>query len=61
MGVATGKPVGVDKLPEELERRIALLESQAECGDDFDLFSYLWLFLLGLVLPLILLAIGWWG
>jgi len=61
VAVTTGEPRGREPLPAELERRIATLESESECGDDFDLVSYVWLFLLGILLPLVLLAIGWWG
>lgn len=61
MTVSIGEPAGADPLPEELERRIATLEAPAECGDDFDVVSYLWLFVLGILLPLVLLTIGWWG
>jgi len=61
MTVPTGGPAALDPLPPELERRIAALESPAECGDDFDLVSYGWLFVLGIVVPLALLAIGWWA
>lgn len=61
MTASKREPAGLDALPEELERRIAMLESPGECGDDFDFASYVWLFLLGVLLPLVLLAIGWWG
>jgi hypothetical protein len=47
-------------LPAELEQRIAALESQGQCGDDFDVVSFVWLFVLGIVMPLTLLLIGWW-
>ena len=47
-------------LPRELEQRITALESGAEQGRDFDRVSWLWLALLGVVVPLVLLAIGWW-
>jgi hypothetical protein len=50
-----------DSLPRELDERIAALESQRECGDDFDATSLCWLFFLGVLLPIILLLIGWWA
>lgn len=46
--------------PAELEERIAALESRAECGEDFDRTSLIWLLLLGVVIPAVLLAAGWW-
>jgi hypothetical protein len=49
-----------DPLPAELEERIAALESGAECGEDFDRASLVWLLLLGVVMPVALLAAGWW-
>jgi hypothetical protein len=50
-----------DSLPAELEHRIAELESGAQCGEDFDSVSLVWLLLLGIVLPAALLILGWWG
>jgi len=44
---------------DELERRIAALESGAETGADFDLLSWCWMILLGVVLPILLLIWGW--
>ena len=48
-----------DSLPPELARRIEALE-QEPVGPDFDPASWMWLALLGLVLPVCLLIIGWW-
>jgi hypothetical protein len=48
-----------DPLPAELEHRISGLESGRECGDDFDPVSLCWLFVLGVLIPLGLLLIGW--
>jgi hypothetical protein len=48
-------------LPAELEHRIAELEAGGQCGEDFDSTSFFWLLLLGVVLPAVLLLIGWWG
>jgi hypothetical protein len=46
-------------LPPELVRRIEALESGGAEGD-FDRRSWLWLILLGVVLPGALLIVGWW-
>jgi len=46
-------------LPEELEQRISRLESGGECGEDFDPVSLCWLFVLGVLIPVGLLLIGW--
>jgi hypothetical protein len=46
-------------LPAELEHRIALLEAHADDSHDFDAASWVWLVLLGIVLPVVLLCIGW--
>ena len=50
-----------DSLPAELEHRIAELETGGQCGEDFDSASLIWLLLLGIVLPAVLLIIGWWA
>jgi hypothetical protein len=47
-----------ESLPPELERRIEWLQQQP-LGPDFDPASWMWLALLGLVLPIALLVIGW--
>jgi hypothetical protein len=47
-----------DSLPSELARRIDALEAQP-AAQDFDPVSWLWLSLLGLVLPIALLILGW--
>lgn len=47
------------ELPPELEARIAAIENCAQSAD-FDLASWFWMILLGLVLPLLLIAAGWW-
>ena len=44
---------------QQTARRIAALESQ--CGEDFDAASWLWLILLGVLLPVALLLYGWLG
>ena len=48
-----------ESLPAELARRIEVLEQEPP-GPDFDRASWMWLALLGLVLPIGLLVIGWW-
>ena len=47
-------------LPPQLEARIAAIESAAPTSD-FDAASWLWMILLGVIIPLILLAVGWWA
>jgi hypothetical protein len=47
--------------PPELEARLAELENEAGQGLDFDAASGCWLLLLGVVLPAILLILGWWA
>ena len=54
-----GKIALSDALPEELEQRISRLESGGECGEDFDPVSLCWLFVLGVLIPVGLLLIGW--
>lgn len=48
-----------DPLPPELERRIDSLERDTAAERDFDRRSWLWLMLLGVVLPGVLLILGW--
>ncbi len=59
------RPIGdqhlTEPLPEELERRIRLLESGAQTGADFDAASWCWMVLLGIALPILLLLWGWFG
>ena len=47
-----------DSMPPELARRIEALEREP-AGPDFDASSWMWLALLGLVLPVGLLVVGW--
>jgi hypothetical protein len=47
-------------LPPQLEARITVVESAAPTSD-FDATSWLWMILLGVALPLMLLAVGWWA
>jgi hypothetical protein len=48
------------ELPPGLEARIAAFESAAP-RPDFDTASWFWMILLGVALPLLLLAAGWWA
>ena len=47
-------------LPPELEARIAAFERAAP-PPDFGAASWFWMLVLGVALPLILLAVGWWA
>jgi hypothetical protein len=49
-------------LPPELEARISELEACAAAGEppsDFDSFSWFWMILLGVAIPVLLLVVGW--
>ena len=54
-GDAPAKP---PPLPPELEARVAALESTGP-GADFDGSSWFWMALIGVVIPILLLVIGW--
>ena len=47
-------------LPADLETRIAAFESTPPRGD-FDTASWFWMILLGVAIPLLLLAVGWYA
>ena len=47
-------------LPADLETRIAAFERAAPPGD-FDTASWFWMILLGVEIPLLLLAAGWYA
>jgi hypothetical protein len=49
-------------LPPELARRIDALQALDEppVAPDFDAMSWMWLAVLGLVVPIALLVLGWW-
>ena len=47
-------------LPPELEARIAASKTPRRTAD-FDGASWFWMILLGVVVPLALLAAGWWA
>ena len=53
-------PPQATPLPPELEARIAAFESAAR-PTDFDGASWFWMILLGVAIPLVLLAVGWWA
>jgi hypothetical protein len=48
----------VQSLPPELEARVAALEARAAPAD-FDRRSWFWMILLGVILPLLCLVLGW--
>jgi hypothetical protein len=48
----------VQSLPPELEARISAIEA-AEAPADFDRRSALWMVLLGVMLPILCLLLGW--
>jgi hypothetical protein len=47
-------------LAPELEARIAAFENAAPTSD-FDAAGWFWMVLLGVVIPLALLIVGWWA
>jgi hypothetical protein len=51
--------MAVEQVPAELERRIRALETPQGQGEDFDGASWFWLLALGLVLPIVILIVGW--
>lgn len=53
-------PVTGGPAPATLEERLAALESGREMGEDFDARSWVWMIVLGVVIPVVLLCIGWW-
>ena len=53
-------PPQATPLPPELEARIAAFESAAPASD-FDSASWFWMIVLGVAIPLVLLAVGWWA
>jgi hypothetical protein len=57
MNEREGPPHG---LPPELEARIAAFENTPP-DRDFDTAGWIWMILLGVALPLLLLAAGWWA
>jgi hypothetical protein len=53
-------PAEAQALPAELEARLAALETGTE-RSDFDGLSWFWMILIGIAIPMLLLAIGWWA
>jgi hypothetical protein len=53
-------PPPTPRLPPQLEARITAFERAAP-GADFDAASWFWMILLGVAIPLLLLAVGWWA
>jgi hypothetical protein len=51
----TGNP-----LPPELEARIEAFEVAAPAAD-FGVAGWCWMILLGIAIPVVLLAVGWWA
>jgi hypothetical protein len=51
--------MATQQIPAELERRIRALETPAGQGEDFDASSWFWLIVLGVVLPVLALILGW--
>jgi hypothetical protein len=49
----------MQKLPDELEKRLQTLADESGQGADFDLASWFWLLLLGLAGPIALIIAGW--
>lgn len=57
-----GQPeVDLQPAPASLDERLAALESGRGLGEDFDARSWFWLVLLGVVVPGLLLIVGWWA
>lgn len=53
-----GLPKQTPALPQELEARLSALEA-GTARADFDGFSWFWMVLLGILLPVVLLVVGW--
>jgi hypothetical protein len=51
-------PTQMPALPQELEARLSALEA-GTARADFDGFSWFWMVLLGVLLPAVLLVVGW--
>ena len=57
---AAGNGGWAGRLPPDLEARIVELEAVSGQTKDFDARSWAWLVLLGVIVPIALLIIGWW-
>ena len=53
------EPAALPNLPDELEKRLQVLAEESAQGADFDLASWFWLLLFGLVGPIVLIIAGW--
>ena len=53
-----GLPKQMPALPQELELRLSALEA-GTARTDFDAFCWFWMVLLGVLLPAVLLIVGW--
>jgi hypothetical protein len=51
--------MAIGKLDPELDRRITALEQHMGEGADFDGASWFWLLALGVMLPVVVLIVGW--
>ena len=56
----TNLPPQAPALPPQLEARIAAIEIAGRTSD-FDTSSWFWMIVLGVVIPLMMLAVGWWA
>jgi hypothetical protein len=56
---AEDRPPPAATAPRDLEARIAAFENAAPAAD-FDAASWFWMILLGVAIPLVMLAVGWW-
>ncbi len=48
------------QISSELDMRLRALESGSQQGEDLDAHDWFWLLVLGVLIPALLLAIGWW-
>jgi hypothetical protein len=53
------RPGATTELAPDLEARLIAVEAHG-AGADFDRASWVWMLLLGVVLPAVLLVVGWW-
>ena len=59
-GDASRREPSMPSLAPELEARISAFEIAAPAAD-FGVAGWFWMILLGIALPLALLAVGWWA
>ena len=57
---AAGNVGGAGPVPPDLDARIIELEAMSGETKDFDARSWAWLVLLGVIVPIALVIIGWW-